>query len=169
MSKSNEPTNAVPAMTGDTVTSAQAHISSKLETVSGTVVATKEDRCPAWCISDHTGTTANGYDCYTGGTVINLPNHVGDNAVNGRNVPWSPERRGHSIEVRRSRWTVEQTDDHEDDRWMGSTDECIELSVDGFDGLGMNDDEVETLIGVLRLTLDQKRRYQLAEDQRFTR
>ncbi len=169
MTKSHESTTAVPAVTG-----AHAHVSSKLETVPGVApvtmeTTTKEDRCPEWCVSDHQDDGAVDYDCHTGGIVLNLPNHVGDNAVNGRNVPWAPDRRGHSIEVRRSMWTVEQTDDPDDDRWTRSTDESVELSMDNSDPIGLLDDEVETLIGVLQLTLDQKRRYSQAEAQRFTR
>jgi len=41
--------------------------------------------------------------------------------------------------------------------------------LDNSDPIGLLDDEVETLIGVLQLTLDQKRRYSQAEAQRFTR
>lgn len=155
MIKSSEPTTTVSAVTGDTVTGAHAHVSSKLATVPGAALVTmetitKEERCPAWCVMDHYTNPeqgADGYTCATAWTDIRLPSSTGDNALVSRMD--GVER---VVRVRRAAFTVEDTDEG---LRPGSTDESIELGVDGFDTVGLNEEETRLLIKLLGFHADR--------------
>ncbi len=150
MTKSNE-----PAMTGDAVTGAHAHVSSRLETVPGVApvtmeTITKAEVCPGWCVMDHYASPewgADGYTCATAWAVLTLPPSRYDNALVSRMD--GVER---VVRVRRAAFTVEDTDEG---IRPGSTHESIELGVDDFDTVGLNEEETRLLIELLGFHADR--------------